>query len=644
MRRFYFQIIFIVLLAFPFSVLKAQLCEGSLGDPVVNITFGSGTALGSPLKAATTSYRYANKDCPDDGFYTVINKSNACFGDSWHTVLQDHTGDANGYFMLINASFDPSDFYLDTVRGLCANTTYEFAAWILNMLTPASCNNHGIQPNITFSIENTNGTVLQSFNSGDIQSEHSPTWKQYGFFFITPPGVSTVVLRMTNNAPGGCGNDLAVDDITFRPCGPKVSAAVHGSQGEPVINVCETNTTSFVLDGNISVGYDDPRYQWQLSTDGGTSWSDISGATHTSLQITPTIINRYLYRITVANGSNIFTSTCRVASNAVTVNVNPNPRPQASSNSPVCESAGLMLTASQGMEYNWTGPNGFTANTAEVGVPNAGFDKAGKYYVQVISDKKCAALDSISVQVVAKPKATIIQDLTFCEGEKMSLFASGGSRYQWHPATGLSDTTVYNPVASPVDSTRYFVTVSNAASCNDTASVMVNVLKKPVAHAGADKKIMEGQSVQLDGMVAGTEISYYWTPLSSINDAGSLRPVVNPRQDTTYTLHVQSNIGCGTQTDDVFIRVFKKVVIPNAFSPNNDGINDTWKIEALETYPESDMTIFNRYGQIVYHSKGYPKAWDGKLKGNPLPVGTYYYKIDLKNNLPVLSGWVLIIK
>ncbi len=507
LRRFYFQIIFIVFLAFPFSVLKAQLCEGSLGDPVVNITFGSGTSLGSPLKAATTSYRYANKDCPDDGFYTVTNKSNACFGDSWHTIAQDHTGDANGYFMLINASFDPGDFYLDTVKGLCANTTYEFAAWILNMLTPASCNNNGIKPNITFSIEKSDGTVLQSFNSGDIQSEYSPAWKQYGSFFITPPGVSTVVLRMTNNAPGGCGNDLAVDDITFRPCGPKVSAAVHGTRSESVIDVCEANTTTFVLDGNISVGYDDPRYQWQLSMDGGVSWNDITGATNTSLSIKPSAVNRYLYRMTVANGTNIFTTTCRVASNTVTVNVNPFPKPQATSNSPVCESAGLIIKASQGVEYTWTGPDGFIANTAEINIPNAGFDKAGKYYVEVVSDKKCAALDSVTVQVVAKPKAEIINDVTFCEGEKMTLTASGGAIYQWHPATGLSDTAVFNPVASPVDSTRYFVTVSNAASCTDTASVMVNVLKKPIANAGADKKIMEGQSVQLDGMVAGTEIS-----------------------------------------------------------------------------------------------------------------------------------------
>ncbi len=98
------------------------------------------------------------------------------------------------------------------------------------------------------------------------------------------------------------------------------------------------------------------------------------------------------------------------------------------------------------------------------------------------------------------------------------------------------------------------------------------------------------------------------------------------------------------QTDDVFIRVFKKVIIPNAFSPNNDGINDTWKIEALETYPESNVSVFNRYGQVVYHSTGYNKPWDGKLNGIPLPVGTYYYKIDLKNNFSILSGWVLIIR
>src|SRR5437867_856104 len=106
--------LFIVSLFF-ISYSNAQLCQGSLGDPIINITFGNGANPGAPLSAATTSYQYASNDCPNDGFYTVRNNTLNCFNSTWHTVNNDHTGDANGYFMLINASVQPGAFYLDTV-------------------------------------------------------------------------------------------------------------------------------------------------------------------------------------------------------------------------------------------------------------------------------------------------------------------------------------------------------------------------------------------------------------------------------------------------------------------------------------------------------------------------------------------------
>ena len=204
-----------------FTDLAAQLCQGSLGDPIINITFGSGVNPGANLKAATTSYQYVATDCPGDGFYTVRSNTSSCFGSSWHTLNSDHTGNANGYFMLVNASFQPSAFYIDTVKGLCSNTTYEFAAWIANVLRPSACSPNPIHPDLTFTLERTDGTILQSYNTKSILTQFVPTWQQFGFFFTTPANVSNVVLRIFNNAPGGCGNDLALDDITFRPCGPR---------------------------------------------------------------------------------------------------------------------------------------------------------------------------------------------------------------------------------------------------------------------------------------------------------------------------------------------------------------------------------------------------------------------------------------
>jgi len=172
---------------------SAQLCKGSLGDPVINITFGRGSNPGNPLVAATTTYGFVSTSCPNDGTYTVANSTSNCFGDSWHTLQHDHTGDGNGYLMLVNASYQPGDFYVDTVRGLCGNTTYEFAAWIVNVLKPSACDGIGEKPNLTFSIETRTGTVLQTQNTGDIPADFSPTWKQYALSFRTPQGVNDVI-------------------------------------------------------------------------------------------------------------------------------------------------------------------------------------------------------------------------------------------------------------------------------------------------------------------------------------------------------------------------------------------------------------------------------------------------------------------
>ena len=103
--------------------MQAQLCTGSLGDPVVNITFGGGSGPGPALPLNTTTYSHVFSSCPNDGEYSLVDLSFNCFGGSWHTLSGDHTpNDALGRYMLVNASFLPGDFYLDTIRGLCPNT------------------------------------------------------------------------------------------------------------------------------------------------------------------------------------------------------------------------------------------------------------------------------------------------------------------------------------------------------------------------------------------------------------------------------------------------------------------------------------------------------------------------------------------
>lgn len=620
----------------------AQLCTGSLGDPSVLITFGTGTSSNSGV--AGNNYSFVSKDCPNDGSYTIRSTTSSCFGGSWHNISEDHTpSDVNGNFMLVNASYTPGVFYLDTVGGLCEGTTYEFATWMVNVLKSSACGGTGIQPNLSFSIETTSGTVLATYNSGNIPSTSTPIWKQYGLYFTTPPGVSRVVIRLTNNAPGGCGNDLALDDISFRPCGPKVNASVkqHSSSN---LEVCEGDQSIFELTADIGNGYVNPVFQWQLSTDSGRSWNYIPNANTLEYVRTPTNAGVYYYRLSVSESANAQNSSCRVSSNEIHVTVHPLPKPAPTVNEPVCEGDTITLRAVDADNYSWTGPGGFSSNGAVARIYNASQSMSGVYKVLAVTAAGCSNEGSVEVNVSANPNASAGADQAFCEGLGVNLQGSGGTQYEWTPVSGLSNSHIASPYASPADTTLYTLTVYNDRGCSDRDSVQVNVLKLPRASAGTDLKIMEGDQVMLNGSASGSAITYAWYPPAYLDNPNSLQPMASPVSDMIYTLRVESTLGCGVAEDKVFIRVFKKVDVPNAFSPNGDGIHDYWRLRNIETYPEAEIKVFNRYGQPVYEGSGNSTPWDGTLKGKPLPIGAYFYVIDLKNDFPLLKGAVNIIR
>jgi gliding motility-associated-like protein len=457
--------------------LQAQLCTGSLGDPAVNITFGPGN--GSSVTTPLNGYIYTSSSCPDDGYFTITNATSNCFGNTWHSVSSDHTG--NGSFMLVNASFAPGDFFVTTVTDLCPNTTYEFAAWIMNVL-----NRSGIMPNITFKIETPDGIVLKEYNTGDINSSGRAEWKQYGFFFTTPLDNAKIVLRMTNNAPGGLGNDLALDDITFRPCGAMINANIQGMGN--TVDVCEINTNTYSFNGSASSGYLSPVYQWQLSMDSGKIWNDIPGATTTSYIDRPSATGNYWYRLTVIDASVAGQTSCRIASNILVVNVH----------------------------------------------------------------------------------------------------------------------------------------------------------SKPVVDAGPDRIILTGNSAVLVGKAEGDSLIYSWSPGTYISDVNDLTPTISPATDIIYTLFAQSSHGCANE-DNVQVKVVTGIYVPTAFTPNNDGKNDDWQIPFLDPAFGAEVSVFNRWGQLVYHSVGTVVSWDGTLKGMPQPAGAYVYLVTIPGNFN-LKGIVILIR
>ncbi|WDF55488.1 gliding motility-associated C-terminal domain-containing protein [Mucilaginibacter sp. KACC 22063] len=626
-------------------------CNGSLGKPVVNETFGAGAGPGAPLGAAITNMNYTASNCNvQDSYYTITNRiDNSCIR-TWFTAT-DRTGDANGYFMLINASYAPSVFYTKRVSGglLCASTMYEFKAYIMNILSK-TFSNGAIEPNITLSIEKTDGTILASVNTGSIPSEDLPTWNPYSVMFQSPADGSDVIIKMTNNAAGGNGNDLALDDITFSPCGPLIQTGFASATDNANQNRCKGQDLIYTLHG-AQTGYVGPVYRWQQKAPGDADWSDVAGQTsnEAKINVPNAAVGVYQYRMGVINAAQVGSESCWIYSDSLIINVYGPSQNAVQANTAVCTGNALQLNATDGDTYQWTDPQGnsLPAGPNPTVTTNATHNNAGVYKVMVTKNG-CPAFFSTTVTVYDQPVLASLSDQTICQGSSVQLNAQAQNvnHYKWVPSTGLDHDDIANPVASPAVTTSYTLTVYNDG-CPDTkltTTVNVNVLKLPKADAGTDIKMFEGSTATISGSAQGDQVSYYWTPTDFLDDPSSLTPQTSATSDITYTLHVVSSL-CGESDDQVFVRVFKKLDIPNAFSPNGDGINDLWQIKNLSTYPQALISVYSRYGQKVFESRGYSVPWNGTYNSALLPAGTYYYVFDLGDpEVPKKSGWVLLVR
>ncbi|TMI74841.1 MAG: PKD domain-containing protein [Bacteroidetes bacterium] len=213
-----------------------------------------------------------------------------------------------------------------------------------------------------------------------------------------------------------------------------------------------------------------------------------------------------------------------------------------------------------------------------------------------------------------------------------------------YSGTGTSPTGNFDPKTAGAGSHNIVYTYTGDNGCASSISQTVIINPTPVADAGPDKTVLEGGYVVMSPtLVTGIPVTYTWSPATYLNDAAIAKPQASPPADFTYTLTVTSDKGC-TTSDDVFIKLLKDLTIPNIFSPNGDGVHDTWVIEHLDSYPGCVVQIYNRYGQLVQRYVNYTTPWDGRINGREAPVGTYYYIIDPKNGRKPRTGFVDIIR
>jgi len=233
----------LITLSFAFS-LKAQQTNCTFLPPQFTIHFGTGD-IRDVNSDDVYSYGRVSHYCPSDGYYSFTSYTDGCFGDDWHTLYQDHTGgDADGNMLLVNAGRAGAVFLKMPVPGLKSNTVYELGLWLMNLCRPTKKCGSLLLPVLNIRLETPEGNIVANIVTGELPRVEDPNWTQHRALFTTPAATSTLMLVMSDKNPSGCGNDFALDDITFRECVKQITQVTPKTTTTKPSNVSKQPITS----------------------------------------------------------------------------------------------------------------------------------------------------------------------------------------------------------------------------------------------------------------------------------------------------------------------------------------------------------------------------------------------------------------
>ncbi|MFZ6024177.1 MAG: PKD-like domain-containing protein [Bacteroidota bacterium] len=503
-------------------------CSSSALAPVFSQTFGQGSSSSSKTTVPSgfnTNYSFQSSGALNDGYYIVTPRVQNSGRNDW-AVGTDHTGNSNGNMFLVNAGTGGSVFFTQQVDNLCPGSTYNFSAWLANVNTTTNtlpiCGSGYVYPNVTFNIKNISGTVLATYNTGNLPLTASllvaPNWQQYGFSFALPSGTTSLVLEMVDSYGGQpqCGNDLAIDDILFTACTP--TATVSFTTGTTICAGSSTTINAAIANNPFTL----PAYQWQKSTDGGTTWSNIGTAgTASSYTInSATSTDGASYRVIVGpDVSSLTSSTCITASAAVALTV-----------------ASVKLNDDV-IECN----NGITSYSA-----------SDPYYKVTYSNSNAG------------------------NSYLWSVSSTGSWSFQGsHSPSSQYPRFQFNSSAAYTVSVQF---TTNGISCSDTQIVFKNAVALASILNSKDTSICYNTgSVNLSGSISYVTNSYSWSTsgTGSFSNANSLYPTYSPSLADkiagsiniyftgTSTYNETGNCGSNTSKDSMILRIY----------PDNIGTN-----------------------------------------------------------------------
>jgi gliding motility-associated-like protein len=485
-----------------------------------------------------------------------------------------------------------------------------------------------IEETVVFTNESggTSETTVYSWNFGEgAVPAAASTIGPHDVYYSTA-GSKTVTLTITQ---GLSDTEEKTDFVVVNPTPvATIDPAERCGAGEIIMDAYCTNgdIVDFSGDGGTSVDFTDYEapYQYSLNINEGNSVETWVRSRNSVTQCVGDWLNSALsYSYTVPVTGEIIPENPSGDENFIDI---------------VCagtENAGYSVEETAGSTYNWSIPAlGLTIeNSTQI---NVNWDIAGGAYliqVQEISEHGCAGIVREETVLVSDPQTEITGDTEICYGNSSAFNTTAEfSRYLWYNGSTAPGITVSEE--------RYVSVVTwNEYDCASKDSVYLYVYELPTVDLGNDTVICGSNSVVVD---AGDFAEYLW----STGQTGN--PVILYEGEKTVSVTVTDDHGCSA-SDLIHVNacIPEELMeeITNAFTPNDDGVHDTWIINNIYLFPDAKIEVFDRWGRMVFSKDGgYENDWDGTYNGKDLPMDNYYYVIDLKTGAEPIHGTLTIIR
>lgn len=398
--------------------------------------------------------------------------------------------------------------------------------------------------------------------------------------------------------------------------------------GNPVVvlsapvTICQNSSTTLAANGCTT-------YNWAPST-------GLSATTGSSVTASPTVTTTYTV---------IGSSTCGSDTSTVMVTVDPLPVVNVPTPSPYCTGGSATLNASGGVSYSWTPATNLSSTTGQNVTANPAVTTT--YTVFVTDNNGCSNSAGVVVTVNPLPTITVTGNVPVCSGDSLTLVASGGTIYSWSPATGLSASTGSTVIATPLVTTTYTVTGTNAGGCSAISVVTVTIFNNASA-AFTMSSLPCKNEISFVNQSTGA-LDYLW-----LFGDGNTSTLQDPQHSFEFsgnyiiTLIINPNTACADTSTQVLAYEsygVSDVYIPNAFTPNHNGLNDVFELYGPVNCNFEEIQVFDRWGELIFHSSDPEHVfWDGRINGTVVQEGVYVYRLVQRYDGESIIGSVTVIK